>query len=242
MRYAIFSDIHSNLEALNSVLEACKKESVDKYLCIGDVVGYASNPKECIDLIRNTAMVTMAGNHDWAAVNLFSTDYLNPAAREAIFWTRRNLDEERRYFLESLELVFKNEHLILVHSSLNSPEEFNYMVDTYIAQESFMLMESNICFIGHTHVHGVFIQDKNGKVTYRSDYNTNIKPLEKYIVNVGSVGQPRDNNPKASYCIFDTDKKEVRIKRVAYDIEAARNKIINARLPVSLGDRLLSGR
>jgi len=242
MRYAIFSDIHSNLEALNSVLEACKRESVDKYLCIGDVVGYASNPAECIDLIRNTALVCVAGNHDWAVVNLFSTEYFNPTAREAIFWTGRNIEEDRRYFMESLELVFKNEHLIMVHGSLNSPGEFNYMVDTYIAQESFMLMERNICFIGHTHIPGVFIQDKNGKVSYRGDYDIDIKVFDKYIVNVGSVGQPRDNNPKASYCIFDSDKKEVRIKRVAYDIEAARNKIIKAGLPVSLGDRLLSGR
>jgi predicted phosphodiesterase len=242
MRYAIFSDIHSNLEAFNSVLEACKKESVDRYLCIGDVVGYASNPTECIDLVRDAAVVCVAGNHDWAAVNLFSADYFNKEAREAIFWTRRNLDEERRNFLGSLQLVFKNEHLIIAHGSLNSPEEFNYTTDVHAAQESFMLMESNICFIGHTHVPGVFIQDKFGGLSYRSDCDINIKELEKYIVNVGSVGQPRDNNPKASYCIFDTEKKEVRIKRAVYDIEAAREKIINARLPVSLGDRLLSGR
>jgi len=242
MRYGIFSDIHSNLEAFSSVIEAYKKESIDKYLCIGDVVGYAANPAECIDLVRNIAKVSVAGNHDWGTVNLFSIDYFNPVAAKAIFWTRNNLDENRSNFLESLNPLYKNEDLTLAHGSLNNPQDFNYMLDTDIAVESFKLMENNICFVGHTHVPGVFIQDKNYKVTYSNEENININSQDKYIVNVGSVGQPRDNNPKASCCIYDTDKKEVRIKRINYDIGTARKKIIDARLPNFLGDRLLLGR
>lgn len=242
MRYGIFSDIHSNLQAFSSVIEACKKESIDQYLCIGDVVGYAVNPAECIDLVKNIAKVSVAGNHDWGTVNLFSIDYFNPAAAKAIFWTRHNLDENARFFLGSLKTVYKNEDLTLVHGSLNNPEVFNYMLDTDTAVESFKLMENNICFVGHTHVAGLFIQDKNFKVSYSNEDNINIIPQDKYIVNVGSVGQPRDNNPKASYCIYDTDKKEIRIKRIDYDIETARKKILDAGLPNFLGDRLLLGR
>lgn len=242
MRYGIFSDIHSNLEAFSVVIEAYKKESIDKYLCIGDVVGYAANPKECIDLVKKISMITVAGNHDWAAVNLFSVDYFNPAAQKAILWTRRNLDDERKYFLESLKPLYKNEDLILVHGTLNNPQDFNYMLDTDTAEESFKLMETDVCFTGHTHVPGIFIQDKNFEVHYHNQGHINIKPQEKYIVNVGSVGQPRDNNPKASFCLYDTDNKEVMIKRVDYDIETARKKIINAGLPNFLGDRLLSGK
>lgn len=242
MRYGIFSDIHSNLEALNAVVDAYQKESIDKYLCVGDVVGYAANPKECIEKVKTLAMITVAGNHDWASVDLFSVDYFNPVACEAISWTKRNLDDDSRYFLESLKLVYKNEDLTLVHGTLDKPEDFNYMIDEYSARESFRLLETNICFVGHSHVAGIFIKDKDKRICYREDDSIDIKDEFKYIVNVGSVGQPRDGNPKAAYYIYDTDKKEVQIKRVSYDIEATRKKIIAAGLPRFLGDRLLIGR
>jgi len=242
MRYGIFSDIHSNLEALNAVVDAYKKESIDKYLCVGDVVGYAANPKECIEIVKNLVNVTCAGNHDWASVNLFSVDYFNPTAKDAIFWTRRNLEDSDRNFLESLKLVYNNENLTLVHGTLDNPGDFNYMTDSFIAERTFGLLETNICFVGHTHAVGIFIKDKSSRIHYRQDGSIDIDPENKYIVNVGSVGQPRDSNPKAAYCIYDTDKKEVQIKRIDYDIQTARKKIIDAALPKCLGDRLLSGR
>jgi len=242
MRYGIFSDIHSNLEALDAVIKAYKKEKIDKYLCIGDVVGYASNPRECISIIKALAMITVAGNHDWASVNLFSIDYFNPHAKEAILWTRRNLDDSDRNLLESLKLIYKNEDLTLVHGTLDNPGDFNYMTDSYIAQDSFRLLETNICFVGHTHVAGTFIKDKFERIDYRQDNSMAISPENKYIVNVGSIGQPRDGNPQASYCIYDSGKKEVQIKRIDYDIETTRKKIIDAGLPRFLGDRLLLGR
>ncbi len=242
MRYGIFSDIHSNLEALDAVIKAYKKEKIDKYLCIGDVVGYASNPRECVRIIKALAMITIAGNHDWASVNLFSVDYFNPNALDAIFWTRHNLDDNDRNFLESLKLVYKNEDLTLFHGTLDNPGDFNYMTDSSIAEESFRLLETDICFVGHTHIAGTFIQDKSDRIHYLKSVTINISPENKYIVNVGSIGQPRDSNPKASYCIYDSDKKEVQLKRIDYDIQTARKKIIDAGLPEFLGDRLLSGR
>ncbi len=242
MRYGIFSDIHSNLEALDAVIEAYRKEKIDRYLCVGDVVGYASSPKECIEKIRMLAMITVAGNHDWASVNLISTDYFNPLAKEAVFWTQRNLDEEGRYFLEHLMLVYKNEDLTMVHGTLDEPGDFNYMTDGYIASRTFELLETNICFVGHTHVPGVFIKSKDSRIRYQEDSNINIKEDSKYIINVGSVGQPRDGNPKAAYCIYDSDKKNVQIKRISYDIQTVRKKIIAGGLPRFLGERLLIGR
>lgn len=242
MRYGIFSDIHSNLEALDTVIEAYRKEKIDRYLCVGDVVGYASSPKECIEKIRMLVMITLAGNHDWASVNLISTDYFNPDALEAVFWTQRNLDEEGRYFLEHLMLVYKNEDLTMVHGTLDEPGDFNYMTDGYIASRTFELLETNICFVGHTHVPGVFIKSKDSRIRYQEDSNINIKEDSKYIINVGSVGQPRDGNPKAAYCIYDSDKKNVQIKRISYDIQTVRKKIIAGGLPRFLGERLLIGR
>lgn len=242
MRYAIFSDIHSNLEALEAVIKAYKEEDIDKYLCLGDVVGYAANPKECIEKIKELAMVTIAGNHDWASVDLFSTDYFNPLAKEAIYWTARNLDDQDRYFLEHLKLVYKNEELTMVHGTLDDPEDFNYMTDDYIASKTFGLLENNICFVGHTHVPGVFIRSGDNRVYYQEDNSIDIKEDNKYIINMGSVGQPRDGNPQAAYGIYDTKKSNVQIKRIGYDIQAARKKIISAGLPQFLGERLLVGR
>lgn len=242
MRYGIFSDVHSNLEALEAVLDACRRESIDNYLCIGDVVGYAANPKECIGLVKETAAVTLAGNHDWAAVNLFSLDYFNLFAREAISWTRQNLDQASRHFLSSLKLVYKHADFTLTHATLNNPQEFNYMIDGYIAEETFSLLENKICFIGHTHTAGFFIKEGLRHVCYRQDDSLQIEGTNRYIVNVGSVGQPRDGNPAAAYCIYDTDKEKIQIKRVAYDTTTARGKIISVGLPPFLGERLSAGR
>lgn len=242
MRYAIFSDIHANLEGLHAVIDAYKKESIDKYLCVGDVVGYAANPKECIDIVKETAVIVVAGNHDWGSVDLFSLDYFNPVAYQAILWTKSALDEKGRYFLASLKLIYKNEDLTLVHGTLNNPQEFDYMINEYIAQESFRLTETNICFVGHSHVAGIFVKDKYEHIHYSEDNNIDIKEENKYIINVGSVGQPRDGNAHAAYCVYDTNKRKLWIKRVRYDIETARRKIYDAGLPRYLGDRLVVGR
>lgn len=241
MRYGIFSDIHSNLEAWKAVSAAYQSENIDRYLCLGDLVGYAANPKECIAAVAALAAVTVAGNHDRASVDLFSVDSFNPLAREAIFWTKRSLGGQERSFLESLRLTYKNEDLTLVHGTLDTPEDFNYLKDDFSAKETFRLLENNLCFIGHTHVAGTFIRDKDGRIEYTQDSRIKIKAGHQYIINVGSVGQPRDGNPKAAYCIYDSVTKEAEIKRTAYDIETAGRKIIGANLPPFLAERLLSG-
>ena len=242
MRYGIFSDVHSNIEALNAVVAALEKEKIDSYLCAGDVVGYASAPRDSIEVVKSLADITIAGNHDWAAVDKFALDYFNQYAKEAILWTGNNLGQEDRHFLESLTLVYKNQDLILVHGTLQNPEEFDYMTDEYAARETFRLMEHDICFVGHTHIAGTFKKDKFDAIDYSEDKFISIEPGNKYIVNVGSVGQPRDRNPKAAYCVYDSDEKEVHIKRVDYDTGTARRMIIDAGLPKFLGDRLLTGR
>jgi predicted phosphodiesterase len=242
MRYGIFSDIHSNLEALDAVMDAFKSEDIDTYLCAGDLVGYASCPNECIEKITSITNIIVAGNHDWAAINLFSIDYFNPMASEAIYWTRGALNKKSTTLLKSLKLVYKNKELTLVHGTLNNPADFNYLIDGYTARETFRLLDTNVSFVGHTHAAGIFSEDKDGRINYLNDNFSNIIPGNKYIINVGSVGQPRDSSPEACYCIYDTDKKEVRIKRVDYDIATARKKIIDAGLPKFLGDRLLLGR
>ena len=242
MRYGIFSDVHSNLEALEAVIKEYKKEAIDTYLCLGDVVGYAANPNECVDKVKRLARVTVCGNHDWASVGLFSANYFNPVAGEAINWTKHYLNDEAWVFLESLKTVYEFDDLTLVHGTLDNPADFNYMVDCYDASETFELLNSNVCFVGHTHVAGVFIQDQHKNIRYSNPSSLGLKDGNRCIVNVGSVGQPRDDNPAAAYCIYDTHKNEILIKRIGYDVGVTRNKIIDAGLPRFLGDRLIAGR
>jgi predicted phosphodiesterase len=242
MRYGIFSDVHANLEALEAVLDAYKKEVIDEFIYGGDIVGYGANPKECITRVKAIAKVTVAGNHDWASVDLFPTTYFNPLAAQAVSWTRQNLDTADEKYLKSLQLIFKNTDLTLVHGTLHNPQDFDYMLDGYAASQTFEILKTDICFVGHSHLPGFFIQDKDKRISYHEKDTLAIEKGKQYIVNVGSVGQPRDHNPDAAYCIYDTDKKKAQIKRIKYDIETARKKIINAGLPKFLGDRLLSGR
>jgi len=242
MRYAIFSDVHSNLEAWEAVLGAYKKEAIDCYICAGDIVGYATNPHECIRIIKEISHISVAGNHDWASVGLFSLDYLNSLAKKAVIWTKERLTDEEKDYLSSLKPVFMNDDLALVHGSLNSPEEFLYITDVKSAEECFRFLRNQVCFVGHLHISGVFIKDKMGRIFYKQFSYLKIEKENKYIINVGSVGQPRDGNRQACYCIYDTAKNEVWIKRIDYDIKSAYNKIIEAGLPLFLAQRLYLGR
>jgi predicted phosphodiesterase len=241
MRYGIISDIHSNLEALQAVFQVLSLEHVDEYLCAGDIVGYGADPQACIDSVKDRVSMAVAGNHDQATVELFPDSYFNPDAQKAVFWTKNNISEESKDFLRSLQLIYQNKDLTLVHGSLCSPGDFKYITDPGVLESTFDLLEGNICFIGHTHTAGIFMQDGAGKRAYQKTGSLEIGKGSKYIVNVGSAGQPRDSDPRPSYCIYDTVAKKVSLKRVDYDVQLARKKIIERGLPHSLGDRLLLG-
>jgi len=242
MRFGIFSDVHANLEALNAVLEAYQGERIDTYICAGDIIGYGANPFECIKkIIGLPEVVIIAGNHDWAVVDLVKTDYFNDYAFEAIVWTRRELSGIFDDFLKSLKLYFRIPDLIAVHGTLEYPEKFHYMIDFATAKNNFGMFSQNVCFVGHTHSPGFFAKGAGGDISFSRGGEFKIMGGAQYIVNVGSVGQPRDYDSRAAYCIFDTETGEIAIKRVPYDKEQARRKIIAAGLPRVLGDRLLTG-
>lgn len=242
MRYGIFSDVHSNIEALEAVLAAYAKEAIDVYLCIGDLVGYAADPNECIDRIKPLIRFSAAGNHDWAAADLFSLEYFIPEAKEALIWTRERLREDNVYFLKSLKLTLQNEHLTLAHGTLHQPQGFFYMTDMDAAAKTFALLQTQVCFVGHSHIPGVFVRTLLDDLYYKEAVSIEIKEGNSYILNPGSVGQPRDRNPAAGFCVYDTEKKTICFKRVCYDFYKAREKIINAGLPRRFGDRLLVGK
>lgn len=242
MRYGIFSDVHSNLEALEAVLAAYHKESIDTYLCVGDIIGYAANPHECIGLVQKTVSVCVAGNHDWAAVGKFNLEYFNPYAKEALEHNVGQLSEQDHLYLENLALIYQDEYLTLVHGTLEQPGEFHYLTDTTDARETAQLMESRFCFVGHTHASQIFSVARGGSIKELTESFVKAREENSYIINVGSVGQPRDGDPRASYCIFDTDREQIFIKRVNYDMASAQRKIREAGLTEFLATRLSFGR
>lgn len=244
MRYGIFSDVHSNLEALEAVLEFYKKEKIQKFFCVGDIVGYGADPKECIRIIKDLSCIVVAGNHDWAVDDKLSLEYFNSYAKEAIVWTKDRLSLEEKSFLGSLNLVCQENDLTFVHSSLNSPSDFTYIEDEESAIRCFSLLETRICFVGHSHIPVVFILDKEKGLSYFSEheFEFSLEGDKKYIVNVGSVGQPRDRDWRAGLCIYDTEKKIISFKRIEYDVVSSARKIIRQKLPSFLAQRLFLGR
>ncbi|MFA5059910.1 MAG: metallophosphoesterase family protein [Candidatus Omnitrophota bacterium] len=241
MRYAIFSDIHANLQAVESVLAELKKEKIDGYFCAGDVVGYGANPHECIGIVRDLNTVCVAGNHDWAVVDKVDIAYFNPTAQEAILWTRAKALREDMAFLDKLPLIYKNENFIMVHGTLDEPSYFHYLVDIRQAATMFRYMDRNVCFVGHSHVTDIFVL-KDGKVARGLSADISVEKECKYIINVGSVGQPRDGNPKSSFCIYDTQENTISIRRVDYNITEAQKRILESGLSPFLASRLNLGR
>ncbi len=241
MRYGLISDIHGNLEAFETVLDECRRLKVDSIVCGGDIVGYGANPQECLNLIRKLKINSVAGNHDWAVSGKLDFSYFTPDARSAVEWTRQRFGFEEISYLNNLPLSLKTESFTLVHGTLKNPEQFIYMTSAAKAADTFALMDTPLCFVGHTHVPVVFIGQE--EKIYPSDVlDIEINPKYKYIVNLGSVGQPRDHNPLASFCVYDTNLGLVENHRVLYDIQKAQQKILDANLPSFLANRLAQGK
>ncbi len=241
MRYGIYSDIHANLEALQAVFARLEQEKIDQYICLGDIVGYGANPKECIQMVLDKKSLVIAGNHDYAVAGKLNLDFFNHFAREAAMWTRKQLTNDEKQFLANLDLVqVIQDILTIVHGTLNFPEMFDYIQTSYDAHLSLELLETPVCFFGHSHVPITFLQGQT--VSFSMDEEITIEKNRKTLINVGSVGQPRDENPMASCAIYDAEAGKVSIHRVEYDIEGAIEKIIKAGLPEILGERLRYGR
>ncbi|MBN1492846.1 MAG: metallophosphoesterase family protein [Candidatus Omnitrophica bacterium] len=244
MRYGIFSDIHANLEAFQAVLEALSSEKIDTYLFLGDVVGYGADPAACIAVLERLCKehpcMCIAGNHDRAACGMTSIEQFNIHARIAAEWTRDQLGGDDLAYLERLELVKHCDDCSIVHSTLKAPAEWGYIFDIDDADENVKLLERQVCFIGHSHQPLVFAADE--MVDCFKTERLELRHSNKYIVNVGSVGQPRDGDARASYAVFDTAKRVIEIRRVEYDVAKAQSKIMKAGLPRILSERLSRGK
>jgi len=240
MRYAIFGDIHGNLEALQAILNDIGDYGVDEHLCLGDIVGYGANPEECVRLVRERGSLAVVGNHDHACTGHLDISFFNQYARDAAEWTAERLSEASSVWLGGLSFVEHAEAFCLVHGSLQAPELFNYIQTVRDAEFNFRLLDKPLCFCGHSHVPLTFFG--TDPVTYSLEETIQIDPEVRTIVNVGSVGQPRDERPQASYAIYDETEATITIRRLDYDVETAAKKITEAGLPQALAMRLWLGK
>jgi diadenosine tetraphosphatase ApaH/serine/threonine PP2A family protein phosphatase len=241
MRFAIFSDIHANLEALEAALADARARRCTHFVCLGDVVGYNANPRECIERVRELGCPVVKGNHDEEATLSASSERFNELAERAIEWTRDNLADQDKEWLRSLPLQEQVHDFTIVHATLDTPGQWGYVFNTLDAVASFTYQRTAVCFFGHTHVPMVFIRGQSGVRQERKEH-IRIEPGRKYFINVGSVGQPRDGNWRAAYCTYDIQSHLVELLRVKYDLATAQKKIAKAGLPQPLAERLAIGR
>jgi predicted phosphodiesterase len=253
MRYLVITDVHGNRFGLEQVLADSARE-YDRVLCLGDVVGYGAHPNQCCELLREADAICLMGNHDAAALEQLDISWFNPVATEAILWTRAQMSEENKKWLAGLPPQLDlgaEEDFQAVHASLREPLE-EYVLDDATAGPNLLIQERGLCLFGHTHHPCVFAapQDKASFNSFRDlraadlaggEFQIDLEPELKYLLNPGSCGQPRDGDPRARYAIWDADERWVHIFASGYNVAAARDAILQAGLPRMLGDRLTKG-
>ena len=233
MKIAVISDIHSNLHALKAALTAIEERGADAIYCLGDVVGYGADAAACVDLVRERCAGSVRGNHDEAVALERGLDVIPRDAREAAIHNRRQLSSDQIEYLSDLPLMLEADGLTFVHASPQAPQAWQRLSSFMLVKEQFSHFETDICFVGHTHIAGV-VADRVGVLS--------VRPGHRYLVNAGSVGQPRDDDPRLSFALFDTEAVSCEIVRMGYDVDGAANRIREAGLPSSLGNRLYHGR
>jgi diadenosine tetraphosphatase ApaH/serine/threonine PP2A family protein phosphatase len=243
MRCAIVADIHANLAAFMAVLVDIKQQGkVEEIWCLGDIVGYGPEPHQCIELLRQTNHICVAGNHDLAAIGEIGTHDFNPDAAAACQWTAKQLTPHDVVYIKSLPLVIEKDDFTLVHGSPREPI-WEYILSLSAAKENFAYFKSKYCLVCHSHVPAVFKLGKGGSCSFSQFSPDSALGLgeERLIINPGAVGQPRDGDPRASYAIYDSESSQIELHRVPYDIATTQAKMVEHRLPMRLVARLSHG-
>jgi predicted phosphodiesterase len=240
MRFAIFGDIHSNLEGLQAILADAKAQHCTHFICLGDIVGYNANPKECLDIVRALECPVVKGNHDELACMDYNPANVSGLANEGIAYTRKQLSEDDLAWLDSLKFVRQVRDFTIVHATLDTPHKWGYVLNQLDAGASFSYQHTQLCFFGHTHVPRAYIRDTHVHTLAEWD-KVSIETGKKYFINAGSAGQPRDGDWRAAYVIYHPKENFVELRRVEYDVEQTAKKIIAAGLPHRLASRLREG-
>jgi len=230
MKFAVLGDIHANLEALEAVVRDAQAQQCTSFACVGDLVGYNSNPTECLAVIRDLDIPCVKGNHDEYASTDDCLDAVNPRAEAAIRWTRDQLSPQDKQWLRDLKYVRAVAGFTIVHATLDAPHRWGYVFEKFAAAASFTYQTTSVCFYGHTHLPLTFWRDS---LVHSGSYSKfKVEPGNKYLVNVGSVGEPRDGSTLAAYVIYDLGENTIELRRVAYDIEKTEAKLHQCGLPV----------
>lgn len=241
MRYGLISDIHGNLEALEAVMKELDKLDVDEVLCLGDVIGYGPDPEKCLEVVRERAKIILAGNHDHAPLGLVDISYFNSYAKRAVEWTAVQLSEASRRFLESRPLKHVLDNFTIVHATPANPAAWEYILSVDDAIENFPFVTGRCCFIGHSHVPVVIVREVDERVRVLRATNLTLEDDSRYIINIGSVGQPRDLDPRAAFAVYDNESFDYQLHRVSYEIGRTQRKILERGLPPFLAERLALG-
>ncbi|MBC2716110.1 MAG: metallophosphoesterase family protein [Desulfobacteraceae bacterium] len=250
MRYAVLSDVHANLEALTAVLEDIEGRSVRKVFFLGDAVGYGADPVDALRLIEEISDEVVAGNHDHIIGTLTDMEDTSIGVVSSIRWTKGMLSNQEIEKLANLPLEYSGDGIHCVHGSPHNPRQWHYMMAADDAKKGFAASNEKIIFVGHSHIPVVFAEIEHrkffaGEMRRVKTIKAETMPISdkyRYIINVGSVGQPRDGDPRAAYGVYDSDAQTYTLHRISYDVEKASDRIIKAGLPKELGERLKVGR
>lgn len=237
MLIAFISDIHGNYDALEAVLAEIDRGTPDETICVGDIVGYGAEPARCIAELRDRNIPSVAGNHDFAVAGTASTEFFNPDAVASVLWTRVVISGQDVQYLRDLPLTIERDLFVATHGALANPDAFAYVLSVADLRACFDLLAHPVAFFGHSHVPIAFLA-QDGNLSSAKSSEILISQDTRTLLNVGSVGQPRDSNPLAAYALYDTETRTACIHRVAYDVKAAMKKILAAGLPDSNAYRL----
>jgi predicted phosphodiesterase len=238
---ALISDIHGNLSALDAVLNHIASEKITTIYCLGDIVGYGPEPSACLKRVSDTCDIILMGNHEYHVLGLVNEQTLNPVARQSAEWTRAQLGDTDLALISDLDMDAHLAEIYLVHASPHTPDQWRYIISTNEAELAFDHFDEHICFYGHSHLPMIFSKSSEGGVRQQIGHDFDLDREKRYLVNVGSVGQPRDNDSRAAYVTFNTDTGDITYHRVDYDIERTQQLMRKAGLPALLTDRLAVG-
>ncbi len=242
MKLALLSDIHGNLEALTAVLRDIVSQKADKIYCLGDVIGYGSEPSACLDLVNTYCEVKIMGNHEYVILGMESTKGYTHVAKVSSEWTRNQLTDEEIAIISTFRMDYTEGDMYFVHSSPYEPKRWHYILSPEEAAVAFEHLQQRLCFHGHSHIPLIYSEKEGHLPRERAGHSFLPDTESRYLINIGSVGQPRDNDPRACYVIYDTAENEALYRRVEYDIKTTQQKMAKAQLPEMLIDRLAVGR
>ncbi|WP_456463973.1 metallophosphoesterase family protein [Persephonella sp.] len=231
MRFAVISDIHGNIHALDVVDKDLRSNHVDRIYCLGDIINFGAHPKECLDWVKDKCDIVIKGEHDIFVADPEEVFLTNPYAIQSADWTYDQLSQEDFDYIRSLENFYEEDDFILTHDEPSIPGTYHFLTSIRDAKETFTCFENRFCFYGHAHLNILFVKDSKGNVFSEGSGSFKIQNGQQFLICAGSVGQPRDRDPRAGYVIVDTDKGTIQFRRVEYDVEKAAADIKNAGLP-----------